>query len=107
LWTAGFSLPFTGQKREEIETFDYVEIFDNGKRIGMFRIMDSQEEREVSQKIITYDCELVFTTLMDSVLFGYHERINLTTRENIEYLLSKQRIKHWKLGRCDFTKYFS
>lgn len=43
---------------------------------------------------------------MDSVLFGYHERINLTTRENIEYLLSKQRIKHWKLGQCDFVKYF-
>lgn len=106
LWTAGFSLPFTDPKREEIETFDYVEIFDNGKRIGLFRIMDSEEEREVSQKIITYDCEHVLSTLMDSVLFGYHERINLTTRENIEYLLSKQRIKHWKLGQCDFVKYF-
>ncbi|PED30833.1 hypothetical protein CON13_17745 [Bacillus cereus] len=107
LWTAGFSLPFTDPKREEIETFDYVEIFDKGKRIGMFRIMDSDEEREVHEKIITYDCEHVLSTLMDSVLFGYHERINLTTRENIEYLLSKQRIKHWKLGKCDFTKYFS
>lgn len=107
LWTAGFSLPFTDPKREEIETFDYVEIFDNGKRIGMFRIMDSEEEREVHEKIITYDCEHVLSTLMDSVLFGYHERINLTTRENIEYLLSKQRIKHWKLGQCDFTRYFS
>ncbi|PGN26302.1 phage tail spike protein [Bacillus thuringiensis] len=107
LWTAGFSLPFTDPKREEIETFDYVEIFDNGKRIGMFRIMDSDEEREVHEKIITYDCEHVLSTLMDSVLFGYHERINLSTKENIEYLLSKQRIKHWKLGRCDFTRYFS
>lgn len=106
LWTAGFSLPFTDPKREEIETFDYVELFDNGKRIGMFRIMDSDEEREVHEKIITYDCEHVLSTLMDSVLFGYHERINLTTRENIEYLLSKQRIKHWKLGKCDFVKYF-
>ncbi|WP_242309258.1 phage tail spike protein [Bacillus cereus group sp. BfR-BA-01524] len=106
LWTAGFSLPFTDPKRKEIETFDYVEIFDNGKRIGMFRIMDSEEEREAHEKIITYDCEHVLSTLMDSVLFGYHERLNLTTRENIEYLLSKQRIKHWKLGRCDFVKYF-
>ncbi|HFJ9448158.1 phage tail spike protein [Bacillus cereus group sp. TH243-1LC] len=106
LWTAGFSLPFTDPKREEIETFDYVELYDNGKRIGMFRIMDSEEEREVYEKVITYDCEHVLSTLMDSVLFGYHERINLTTRENIEYLLSKQRIKHWKLGKCDFVKYF-
>lgn len=43
-------ITFTDPKREEIETFDYVEIFDNGKRIGLFRIMDSEEEREVSQK---------------------------------------------------------
>lgn len=64
----GFFITFTDPKREEIETFDYVEIFDNGKRIGLFRIMDSEEEREVSQKIITYDCEHVLSTLMDSVL---------------------------------------
>ncbi|PFC37619.1 phage tail spike protein [Bacillus cereus] len=106
LWTAGFSLPFTDPKREEIETFDYVEIFDNGKRIGMFRIMDSIEERDAENKIISYECEHVLSTLMDSVLFGYHQRVNLTTRENIEYLLSKQRIKHWKLGQCDFVRYF-
>ncbi len=106
LWTAGFSLPFTDPKREEIETFDYVEIFDNGKRIGMFRIMDSAEERDAENKIISYECEHVLSTLMDSVLFGYHQRVNLTTRENIEYLLSKQNIKHWKLGQCDFVRYF-
>ncbi|MGE1052290.1 phage tail spike protein [Bacillus sp. GFa4/2] len=106
LWTAGFSLPFTDPKREEIETFDYVEIFDNGKRIGMFRIMDSDEERDAEKKIISYECEHVLSTLMDSVLFGLHQRVNLTTRQNIEYLLSKQRTQHWKLGQCDFVRYF-
>ncbi|HFR4182771.1 TPA: phage tail spike protein [Bacillus cereus] len=106
LWTAGFSLPFTDPKREEIETFDYVEIFDNGKRIGMFRIMDSAEDRDAEKKIISYECEHVLSTLMDSVLFGLHQRVNLTTRQNIEYLLSKQRTQHWKLGQCDFVRYF-
>ncbi|MDV8116069.1 phage tail spike protein [Bacillus cereus] len=106
LWTAGFSLPFTDPKREGIETFDYVEIFDNGKRIGMFRIMDSDEDRDAEKKIISYECEHVLSTLMDSVLFGLHQRVNLTTRQNIEYLLSKQRTQHWKLGQCDFVRYF-
>ncbi|MGM2826518.1 phage tail spike protein [Bacillus cereus group sp. Bce006] len=106
LWTAGFSLPFTDPKREEIETFDYVEIFDNSKRIGMFRVMDSAEERDAENKIISYQCEHVLSTLMDSVLFGLHQRVNLTTRQNIEYLLSKQRTQHWKLGQCDFVRYF-
>lgn len=106
LWTAGFSLPYDDMKRKEIETFDFVEIFDNGKRIGMFRVMDSVVERDDLKKIITYDCEHVLSTLMDSVLFGLHQRVNLTTKQNIEYLLSKQKKQHWKLGQCDFVRYF-
>ena len=46
LWTAVFSLSYDDMKRKEIETFDFVEIFDNGKRIGMFRVMDSVVERD-------------------------------------------------------------
>lgn len=106
LWTAGFSLPYDDMKRKEIETFDFVEIFDNGKRIGMFRVMDSVVERDDLKKIITYDCEHVLSTLMDSVLFGLHQRVNLTTKQNIEYLLSKQKKQHWKLGQCEFVRYF-
>ncbi|EEL77680.1 phage tail protein [Bacillus cereus] len=106
VWTAGFSLPFTDLKREEIETFDYVEIFDNEKRIGMFRIMDSKENRDADEKIITYECEHVLSTLLDGVLFGYHQLSNYTTKDVIEYLLSKQRIKHWKMGECEFIRYF-
>ena len=106
LWTAVFSLSYDDMKRKEIETFDFVEIFDNGKRIGMFRVMDSVVERDDLKKIITYDCEHVLSTLMDSVLFGLHQRVNLTTKQNIEYLLSKQKKQHWKLGQCDFVRYF-
>ncbi|HDX9508915.1 TPA: phage tail protein [Bacillus cereus] len=106
VWTAGFSLPFTDLKREEIETFDYVEVFDNGKRIGMFRVMDSKENRDADEKIITYECEHVLSTLLDGVLFGYHQLSNYTTKDVIEYLLSKQRIKHWKMGECEFIRYF-
>src|SRR5699024_8105193 len=28
------------------------------------------------------------------------------TRANIEYVLSRQTTKHWRLGDCDFTRYF-
>ncbi|KMQ26332.1 phage minor structural protein, partial [Bacillus cereus] len=86
--------------------FDYVEIFDNEKRIGMFRIMDSKENRDADEKIITYECEHVLSTLLDGVLFGYHQLSNYTTKDVIEYLLSKQRIKHWKMGECEFIRYF-
>ncbi len=53
-----------------------------------------------------YECEHVLATLLNDVLFRYHQRSNLTTRENIEYVLARQTTKHWRLGDCDFTRYF-
>ena len=40
------------------------------------------------------------------MLFRYHQRTNLTTRENIEYILSFQTTKNWRLGDVDFVRYF-
>lgn len=53
-----------------------------------------------------YSLEHVLATLLNDVLFRYHQRSNLTTRENIEYLLARQATKHWRLGDCDFVRYF-
>ncbi|HDX9587950.1 TPA: phage tail protein [Bacillus pseudomycoides] len=106
IWSAGFSLPFDDPKRNEIETFDYVEIFDQDKRIGMFRILNNQIERNGEEKTVTYKCEHVLSTLVDGVLFSLHQLTNKTTREVIEYVLSKQKQRHWVLGKCDFTRYF-
>lgn len=44
--------------------------------------------------------------MLNDVLFRYHQRSNLTTRENIEYVLARQTTKHWRLGSCDITRYF-
>lgn len=104
IWTAAFSLPLNDSKDEEINAFDFLELFDNGKRIGMFRILPKETVK--STNTITYKCEHVLATLLSDVLFRYHQLSNFTTKDVIEYLLNQQETKHWKLGKCDFTRYF-
>lgn len=106
IWTAAFSLPLNDLKDEEITAFDFLELFDNGKRIGMFRILPKETVKNENTKTVTYKCEHVLATLLSDVLFRYHQLSNYTTKDVIEYLLSQQETKHWKLGKCDFTRYF-
>jgi phage minor structural protein len=37
----------------------------------------------------------------------YHQNDNLTTSDNIQYILDQQTIKHWQRGTIDFIRYFS
>ena len=106
--TASFKLPLNDSKNEKIKHLQYVEIIDNDDEyIGLFRIMPTQTVVSESEQSVTYQCNHVLTTLMDSVIFRYHEiSPNTSTRDVLEYLLSLQKVKHWRLGTCDFTRYF-
>lgn len=106
IWTAAFSLPLNDSKDNEISAFDFLELFDNGKRIGMFRILPKETVKNENTKTVTYKCEHVLATLLSDVLFRYHQLSNYTTKQVLEYLLSQQEVKHWRLGKCDFVRYF-
>ena len=106
--TASFKMPLNDSKNEKIKHLQYVEIIDDDNEyIGLFRIMPTQTVVSESEQSVTYQCNHVLTTLMDSVIFRYHEiSPNTSTREVLEYLLNLQKVKHWRLGKCDFTRYF-
>lgn len=80
--------------------------FDNGKRIGMFRIISKQTVQSENNRTIIYKCEHVLATLLSDVLFHYHQLANPTTKDVFEYLLSQQETKHWRLGKCDLVRDF-
>lgn len=105
LWTASFTMPSKDEKNEYCKAFNYIEIFENGKRIELFRIMPSRLEVS-EQGYITYDCEHVLATLMDSVMFGYHQigNIGVYTPQVLRYIIDRQ--STWKLGRCDYNRQF-
>ncbi|MCM3241336.1 phage tail protein [Cytobacillus oceanisediminis] len=107
IWGASFSLPLNDPKNEECKALYYVEVYDNDEYIGLFRIVPKRTIKNESTEIVTYQCEHVLATLLDSSLFQYHQTDNITTRENLQYILDQQKVKHWVLGTVSFTRYFS
>lgn len=108
IWSASFSLPLNDRKVSKVKQLGYVEIVDvDGEYIGLFRVMSELTTVNADRAEVKFELKHVLSTLMDSVMFKYHEiPPNTATRETIEYLLNLQKVKHWKLGRCDFEKYF-
>lgn len=103
-----FSMPLYDTKNAMIQALQYVELTDNeDEYVGLYRIMPSTIQKDKSNYTIKYTAMHVLGTLLDSVLFGYHELVNRTTTDVINYILGKQKTKHWVLKKCEFTRYFS
>ena len=107
LWMAHFSLPADDPKNIYCQPFHYVEIYDGRERIELFRIMPSTLTRN-TQGDIVYQCEHVLATLLDDVLFKYHQvgNIGVGTVTVLRYILDRQLEKRWQLGTCDFDRRF-
>lgn len=103
-----FKMPLYDTKNSMIQALQYVELTDNeNEYIGLYRIMPSTIQKDPANYSIKYTAMHVIGTLLDSVLFGYHELVNRTTADVINYVLNQQKTKHWILKKCEFTRYFS
>lgn len=102
-------MPLNDPKNAECQPLYYVEIADDltGEYIGLFRIIPSLTTRSESTEAVTYNCEHVFATLLDDVIFGLHITEAMDTTDTINSLLAKQDVKHWVLGTVAAERYFS
>lgn len=107
IWGASFSLPLNDYKNRYCTELNYIEIVDEEEYIGLFRIVPKSTVKNENSKEVTYTLEHVLATLLDKSIFGYRQTTNITTKENLQLLINMQVEKHWKLGRVDFTRYFS
>ena len=107
LATAWFSLPANDPKVEFCQPLSYVEIIENGQRVELFRILPS-ELTKGETSVIRYDCEHVLATLIDDVMFRYHEigGTGIFTTAVINYVLSKQTVTRWVLDVNQFSRQF-
>lgn len=107
LWTCSFKLPKDDKKNQYCQTHFFVELFDSGKRLELFRILPSVMTRE-EVAYIEYECEHVLATLLDDVMFQYHQigNLGIYTDRVIRYVLDQQTTKYWQLVDCDFKRQF-
>lgn len=108
IWSAGFFVPLNDPNVKKINQMDYVEIKDtDGEYIGLYRILTRRTSVNSQGKYIKCECSHVLSTLMDSTIPGYKQtQRGWTTRAVIEWILSFQDVKNWRLGRCDFDRLF-
>ena len=108
LSTAQFSLPIDDDKNKFCQPFNFVEIFDGDDRVDLFRILPTQLTKDGDTRSIKYQCEHVLSTLLDDVLYKYHQigGVGIRTRDVLQYILDRQTVKHWQLGQVDFTRQF-
>lgn len=103
-----FTMPLDDDKNEFLQEMLWVELTDNeNEYIGLYRVMPSEIQKDANNNKITYTAIHALGTLLDSVLFGYHELVNRKTIDVINYVLNKQTTKNWVLKKCEFTRYFS
>lgn len=107
LWTATFTMPADDPKTEYCTPLNYVEIFDGDERIDLFRIVGEDLERSDGATRF-YNCEHVLATLLNDVLFQYHQcgGTGVRTAKVLNYILNRQTTRNWVLGSCEFTRYF-
>lgn len=107
LWTATFTMPADDPKTEYCTPLNYVEIFDGDERIDLFRIIGEDLERSDGATRF-YNCEHVLATLLNDVLFQYHQcgGTGVRTAEVLNYILNRQTTRNWVLGSCDFERFF-
>ncbi len=100
-------MPASYHKNKYCQPYYFVELFDNGKRVELFRIMPTRQEKGASN-VITYECEHVLATLIDKLMFGYHQigNIGVYTTQVLRYIIDQQIDKHWRLGQVDFARQF-
>lgn len=109
LWTASFSLPAGDPKNAFCQAHNWVKLPDSGRATGLYRIvgMPSSDESGLLG-VKTYNLEHVMATMLDDILFGYHEigGTGIYTEDVIAYILSHQAVGRWQLGTCDFHDQF-
>ena len=100
--TMTFTLPKNDPKNEYCAAFNYIKFGDR-----MYRILPSEFDLTASPTLV-YECEHVIATLIDELMYGdvVIGNLGVYTTEVIEYVLSKQKTKHWKLGVCEFARQF-
>src|SRR5690606_9650025 len=108
LWTASFSLPADDPKNAECQPLRYVEIYDGRERIDLFRILTTTTQRSADGKVVTYRSEHVLATLLDDVLFQYHQvgGAGMPTANVLSYILARQTVQRWQLGTVQFVHEF-
>lgn len=105
LYQLTFSIPADDAKINFLQAFHYIRWNEDGQ---LYRIKSRSYEYRDGSELLRVECEHVFATLIDNVMFGeftYGGGV-VKTSDVITYVLEKQPVQNWILDGCDFDRRF-
>lgn len=108
----GFKLPKNDAKAKYIKQGHFVEIYDNGERLALFRIVKQKRSKDKDDAHIEVTCMHAIHMLQDKVMFHLNNKeiSGHTTADVINYVLNfpdeetgEPKQTDWLLDRCDFN----
>lgn len=104
VWTGSFSFPADNDKNDLIQGHYYAELFDSGKRVGLFRIDEPIEQRDDNGAYVTYECSHVLDTLNDDYIGKTGKVTKSGAKTTVQHIVDQH--SDWQLGDFEFTKAF-
>lgn len=102
VYSLEFELPADDDKARYCQAYHYIRYGEDGQ---LYRLIGSGLVRNTIG-VRRYRCEHVIATLVDDVLFGSFVVGNagMPTAATIRWILERQTVQRWVLGRCDFDQ---
>ena len=105
LYQLTFSIPADDVKTEFLQAFCYIRWNEDGQ---LYRIKNRSYDYRDDSETLRIECEHVFATLLDNVMFGEftYGGGTVKTSDTIDYILGMQSVQNWVLDGCDFDRRF-
>lgn len=109
--TGSFTLPARDPVNVHCAAHNLVEMPDGDAPARLFRILQmpaADIANASGQPVREYQVEHVAATLLDDLLFGYHEigGTGVYTADVMRWILSHQTVRRWQFGACEFNAQF-
>ncbi len=101
LGSASFKIPLDDPFLPEIVRFRFVEIWEDDRRIDLFRIVKTKKVRGSGADYMLVNCVHCLDTLNDHVMKGVITQTG--TAAALAYLIAAQPLAYWQLGTNDFA----
>ena len=105
LGSCSFKIPLDDPFLPEIVRFRFVEIWEEERRIELFRIVKTLKVRGSGGDYMAVSCVHVLDTMNDHVMKGLHTATG--TAAALAYLIAQQPLAYWALGTNDFARAFT
>lgn len=99
VYSLSFDLPNSDPKNEYCNPYWFARWGDYGD----FYRFTADDEKNEDTGMISYECEHAVATLIDDIMWGTENFVEIPTETVLRNILNRQTVKHWELDICELS----